>query len=154
MHLHPHPKIKPHECLTYAPINKLPTMLHRIQIQASHRAVSKCQVDYIRPSVYSFSKQISIALSLSGRYLFCGSDDNSVHTWDTLKTNYTGPLALKLIRKFQIVNRLLMIRFYVLNKLFVGSLNGHDNRVTSVTIAPNGMALVSCSWDQYVRVWG
>lgn len=32
----------------------------------------------------------SCALSLSGRYLFCGSDDNSVHAWDTLKTTSAG----------------------------------------------------------------
>ncbi|XP_031635705.1 guanine nucleotide-binding protein subunit beta-2 [Contarinia nasturtii] len=66
----------------------------------------------------------SCALSLSGRYLFCGADDNSVYAWDTLKTTPAG------------------------------SLNGHENRVTSITIAPSGIALVSCSWDQYVRVWG
>lgn len=35
-----------------------------------------------------------------------------------------------------------------------GALNAHENRVTSITISPNGVALVSCSWDQYVRVWG
>lgn len=38
--------------------------------------------------------------------------------------------------------------------VFIGSLNGHENRVTSITIAPSGLALVSASWDQYVRVWG
>lgn len=30
------------------------------------------------------------ALSSSGRYIFCGSDDNNIHSWDTLKTTYTG----------------------------------------------------------------
>lgn len=38
--------------------------------------------------------------------------------------------------------------------LFSGSLSGHENRVTSICMAPSGIALVSCSWDQYVRVWG
>ncbi|XP_044736202.1 guanine nucleotide-binding protein subunit beta-2 [Chrysoperla carnea] len=65
----------------------------------------------------------SCALSLSGRHLFCGSDDNHVHIWDTLKTTHTGTLS------------------------------GHENRVTSVAMSPNGMALASCSWDNNVRVW-
>lgn len=33
---------------------------------------------------------LSVALSLSGRYLFCGSDDNSIYAWDTLKTTLSG----------------------------------------------------------------
>ncbi|XP_050309270.1 guanine nucleotide-binding protein subunit beta-2 [Anthonomus grandis grandis] len=66
----------------------------------------------------------SCALSLSGRILLCGSDDNNVHMWDTLKTTHNGVLA------------------------------GHENRITSVSMAANGIALSSCSWDQAVRVWG
>ncbi|CAG5104092.1 Similar to Gbeta76C: Guanine nucleotide-binding protein subunit beta-2 (Drosophila melanogaster) [Cotesia congregata] len=65
----------------------------------------------------------SCGLSLSGRYIFCASDDNSIHIWDTLKGQYNGALV------------------------------GHENRVTSLSVAPNGMAVASCSWDQYVRVW-
>lgn len=63
------------------------------------------------------------ALSLSGRYIMCASDDNFIHAWDTLKTTYNGELK------------------------------GHENRVTSISMAPNGMALASCSWDTTVRVW-
>ncbi|CAG9781921.1 unnamed protein product [Diatraea saccharalis] len=66
----------------------------------------------------------SCALSLSGRYIMAGSDDNSVHSWDTLKVSHTG------------------------------TLNAHENRVTSISLAPNGVALTSCSWDQSVKVWG
>lgn len=65
----------------------------------------------------------SCALSLSGRYIFCGSDDNNIHVWDTLKTTHNGVMG------------------------------GHENRVTSISVTPNGMALASCSWDQLVRVW-
>ncbi|XP_063230458.1 guanine nucleotide-binding protein subunit beta-2-like [Bacillus rossius redtenbacheri] len=65
----------------------------------------------------------SCGLSLSGRYLLCGSDDNSIHTWDTLKNQHTGCLG------------------------------GHENRVTSLSLAGNGMAIVSCSWDNHGRVW-
>ncbi|KAL1497185.1 hypothetical protein ABEB36_008184 [Hypothenemus hampei] len=66
----------------------------------------------------------SCGLSLSGRIILCGSDDNNVHMWDTLKTTHTGTLS------------------------------GHENRVTSVSVSPTGMAITTCSWDQNVRVWG
>lgn len=65
----------------------------------------------------------SCALSLSGRHIMCGSDDNDIHYWDTLKTT---PL---------------------------GTLRGHENRITSLSMSPNGMALASCSWDNNVRIW-
>ncbi|XP_070489932.1 guanine nucleotide-binding protein subunit beta-2 [Chironomus tepperi] len=65
----------------------------------------------------------SCALSLSGRMLLCGSDDNNIHVWDTMTAQHNS------------------------------SLGGHDNRVTSICMAPNGMALASSSWDQAVRVW-
>lgn len=32
----------------------------------------------------------SCGLSLSGRILLCGSDDNNVHMWDTLKNQHNG----------------------------------------------------------------
>lgn len=53
----------------------------------------------------------------------CGSDDNNIHVWDSLKTTHNGVLS------------------------------GHENRVTSIALAPNGMALGSCSWDQATRIW-
>ncbi|XP_015108755.1 guanine nucleotide-binding protein subunit beta-2 [Diachasma alloeum] len=65
----------------------------------------------------------SCGLSLSGRFIFCGSDDNSIHIWDTLKVQHNG------------------------------TMNGHENRVTSLNVAPNGMAVASCSWDNFVRIW-
>lgn len=65
----------------------------------------------------------SCALSFSGRYILCGSDDNNIHYWDTLKNTHLGYLS------------------------------GHENRVTSLSMSPNGMALASCSWDNHVRVW-
>lgn len=65
----------------------------------------------------------SCAVSLSGRLVLCGSDDNNVHIWDALKVQHNGILA------------------------------GHENRITSISMAPNGMALASASWDQYIRVW-
>ncbi|XP_024081090.1 guanine nucleotide-binding protein subunit beta-2 isoform X2 [Cimex lectularius] len=66
----------------------------------------------------------SCGLSLSGRFILCGSDDNNVHIWDTLKMEHNGILS------------------------------GHENRVTSLCVAPNGIGVSTCSWDNNVRVWG
>uniref|UniRef100_A0A1B6F6H1 Uncharacterized protein n=1 Tax=Cuerna arida TaxID=1464854 RepID=A0A1B6F6H1_9HEMI len=66
----------------------------------------------------------SCGLSLSGRFVLCGSDDHSVHIWDTMKNQHNGCLA------------------------------GHENRITSLSVSGNGMAVTTCSWDQNVRVWG
>ncbi|XP_077302112.1 guanine nucleotide-binding protein subunit beta-2 [Arctopsyche grandis] len=65
----------------------------------------------------------SCGLSLSGRFILCGSDDNNVHIWDTMKNQHNGVL------------------------------HGHENRITSLSVAGNGMAVATCSWDQMVRVW-
>jgi WD40 repeat protein len=35
----------------------------------------------------------------------------------------------------------------------LGCLAGHENRITSLSVAGNGMAVATCSWDQNVRVW-
>ncbi|KAL1440453.1 hypothetical protein MTO96_009489 [Rhipicephalus appendiculatus] len=66
----------------------------------------------------------SCGLSLSGRLLFAGADDHDVHVWDTLSTRR------------------------------VGALTGHENKVTALTISPDGVVVVTGSWDSSVRVWG
>ncbi|RZF35125.1 hypothetical protein LSTR_LSTR009431 [Laodelphax striatellus] len=63
-------------------------------------------------------------LSLSGRFILCGSDDSQVHIWDTMKNQHNGTLS------------------------------GHENRITSLSVAENGIAVATSSWDQNVRVWG
>ncbi|XP_042146203.1 guanine nucleotide-binding protein G(I)/G(S)/G(T) subunit beta-1 [Ixodes scapularis] len=63
-------------------------------------------------------------LSLSGRLLMAGSDDQDVHVWDTLSTRR------------------------------IGTLTGHENKVTALTISPDGVVVVTGSWDSSVRVWG
>ncbi|XP_013780932.1 guanine nucleotide-binding protein subunit beta-2-like [Limulus polyphemus] len=65
----------------------------------------------------------SCVLSNSGRLIICGSDDYSIHIWDTLRSEHNS------------------------------SLPGHENRVTSISLPDNGMALASCSWDTVVRIW-
>lgn len=36
---------------------------------------------------------------------------------------------------------------------FAGTLAGHENRITSLAVSENGIALASSSWDNNVRVW-
>ena len=64
----------------------------------------------------------SVAFSLSGRYLFAGYDDFHVHVWDTIKGTS------------------------------VGTLSGHEQRVSCLGVSNDGMALCTGSWDQYLRV--
>ncbi|XP_066943984.1 guanine nucleotide-binding protein subunit beta-2 [Macrobrachium rosenbergii] len=63
-------------------------------------------------------------LSKSGRLVMCGSDDNCIHLWDTMKGNH------------------------------MGTLQGHENRITSLAVSESGLAFATCSWDMSVRVWG
>ncbi|CAG0881939.1 unnamed protein product [Cyprideis torosa] len=64
------------------------------------------------------------ALSVSGRILFVGSDDSSVHMWDTLKCQYLGNLC------------------------------AHESKITGLSMTSNGVALATSSWDHSVRIWG
>lgn len=52
----------------------------------------------------------SCGLSLSGRFLLCGSDDNSVHIWDTMKTQHNG---IKLLSTFKLGSIISFIRNYL-----------------------------------------
>ncbi|KAF4533529.1 hypothetical protein B566_EDAN001014 [Ephemera danica] len=65
----------------------------------------------------------SCGLSKSGRFVLCGSDDTTIHIWDTMKNQHNGQLQ------------------------------GHENRITSLSVTPNGMAVVTSSWDMNLRVW-
>jgi len=65
----------------------------------------------------------SCVLSPSGRLILCGSDDFSIHIWDTLKERHNG------------------------------TLQGHENRITTIDIPDNGIVLASGSWDNAVRIW-
>lgn len=65
----------------------------------------------------------SVDLSISGRILFAGGNDYTIHVWDTLKC----------------------ARICILY--------GHENRVTYVRVSSDGTALASSSWDHTIRVW-
>lgn len=65
----------------------------------------------------------SVALSVSGRYLFAGYEDFHCHVWDTLKGER------------------------------IGTLKGHENRVSCLGVSPDGMALCTGSWDKLLRIW-
>ncbi|MCJ1268898.1 guanine nucleotide-binding protein subunit beta 1 [Lobaria immixta] len=65
----------------------------------------------------------SVAFSVSGRLLFAGYDDFECKVWDVLRGDR------------------------------VGSLNGHENRVSCLGVSNDGMSLCTGSWDSYLRVW-
>ncbi|KAI8984302.1 G-protein beta subunit [Mycotypha africana] len=65
----------------------------------------------------------SIDFSRSGRLLFAGYDDYSCQVWDTLKGDHLGFLA------------------------------GHENRISSLGVSRDGLALCTGSWDTLLKVW-
>lgn len=65
----------------------------------------------------------SLAFSQSGAFLFAAYDDKKVIVWDTLKQS-----ALQVLAE-------------------------HENRVSCVSVAPNGLALCTGSWDHTLKIW-
>uniref|UniRef100_A0A667WLD0 G protein subunit beta 5 n=1 Tax=Myripristis murdjan TaxID=586833 RepID=A0A667WLD0_9TELE len=64
----------------------------------------------------------SLDFSLSGRLLFGGYNDYTINIWDVLKGNR------------------------------VSMLFGHENRVSTVKVSPDGTSVCSASWDNTLRV--
>ncbi|KAI5620448.1 guanine nucleotide-binding protein G(I)/G(S)/G(T) subunit beta-3, partial [Silurus asotus] len=65
----------------------------------------------------------SLAPSLSGRLLLAGYDDFNCNIWDMLKAER------------------------------VGTLSGHDNRVSCLGMSADGMACCTGSWDSFLKIW-
>jgi len=77
---------------------------------------------------YAYSKVLSgvtsLSFSSSGRFLFVSYDDSAVYIWDTL---YAQPLQ--------------------------PTLQGHDERVSSIAVSPDGQCLCTASWDTTMKIW-
>lgn len=67
----------------------------------------------------------SVAFSKSGRVLFAGYDDSNCLGWDVLGST----------------------------EKYAYQLQGHDNRVSCLGVAPTGEALCTGSWDMTLKVW-
>jgi len=65
----------------------------------------------------------SVSFSKGGKYLFTGQEDCCVNVYDTLR----GDGLYKM--------------------------DAHVNRVSSVSVAPDGMALCTSSWDNELKIW-
>lgn len=63
-----------------------------------------------------------MSFTFLGRILFGGYTDYTINAWDSLKCER------------------------------VSLLYGHENRVTSIKLSPDGTALASASWDASLRV--
>jgi guanine nucleotide-binding protein G(I)/G(S)/G(T) subunit beta-1 len=70
----------------------------------------------------------SLAFSKSGRIVFCGHTDGSVHVFDVLSTTTNAPAA------------------FVLS-------GAHDRTVSCVSVSPDGNALCTGSWDSNLKIW-
>eukprot|EP00636_Phaeomonas_parva_P015323 CAMPEP_0118856406 /NCGR_PEP_ID=MMETSP1163-20130328/3888_1 /TAXON_ID=124430 /ORGANISM="Phaeomonas parva, Strain CCMP2877" /LENGTH=352 /DNA_ID=CAMNT_0006789499 /DNA_START=296 /DNA_END=1354 /DNA_ORIENTATION=- len=70
----------------------------------------------------------SVAFSSSGRLLFAGHDDFMCNAWDTVKT------------------------YDEMDDAFM-RLAGHENRVSCLGVAPDGMAVCTGSWDTFLRIF-
>jgi len=65
----------------------------------------------------------SVAFSNTGQMLFAGYDDYNCYVWDT-----------------QLAQN-------------ISCLSGHENRVSCLGVTPDGKALVTGSWDTFLKVW-
>jgi guanine nucleotide-binding protein G(I)/G(S)/G(T) subunit beta-1 len=65
----------------------------------------------------------SVAFSVSGRLLFAGYDDFECKVWDVLRGER------------------------------VGTLTGHDNRVSCLCVSNDGISLCTGSWDSTLKIW-
>jgi len=65
----------------------------------------------------------AVDFSVSGRLLFAGYNDYTVNLWDTLKCER------------------------------ITVLYGHENRVSSLKVSPDGTAIGTASWDTTIRIW-
>lgn len=65
-----------------------------------------------------------VSFSRSGRYLFAGYDDATCRPWDSLTGRCISDVELN-----------------------------HDNRVSCVGVSPDGSALVTGSWDTFLKLW-
>ncbi|EEQ32308.1 small G-beta protein GPB [Microsporum canis CBS 113480] len=79
-------------------------------------------------NVYQQSDQVlcgitSVAFSVSGRLLFAGYDDYECKVWDVLRGEK------------------------------VGSLSGHENRVSCLGVSNDGISLCTGSWDSLLKIW-
>lgn len=65
----------------------------------------------------------AVDFSVSGRLLFAGYNDYTIHYWDTLKCTR------------------------------ISTLYGHENRVSCLKMSPDGTAFCTGSWDHTLKVW-
>ncbi len=68
---------------------------------------------------------MTVTFSKSGRFLFAGYEDYQCRAWDIFAGKGQGPLC---------------------------AFGGHENRISSIAVNPAGDAILSGSWDTFLRV--
>lgn len=68
----------------------------------------------------------SVSFSHSGRFLFAGYEDYNCRCWDILQPKNVPPAAI---------------------------LGGHENRVSVVSVNRSGDAILTASWDTFIKIW-
>lgn len=133
---------------TFAPTSRLAAIHRRIRRLASHHVVSAGDATDKCPIWFVMLYILYVGSTLYERSVYfvrirwqpnscLGHAQDDVHWYGSIDFLHYYWVPIKLLRIFACV----------------GELKGHENRVTSISMAPNGMALASCSWDTTVRVW-
>ena len=89
------------------------------------KAYKEMNVYFDKDNISSYSPSFitSVAISLSGSYIYAAHENGSVLMWSTLNSN-------KCLHKIK-----------------------HSSRVSSIAISPNGYALATASWDSNLRLF-
>jgi WD40 repeat protein len=102
----------------------------------------------------------------SGRFVFAGSEDNSIQRWalaDARKTTLAGHQSWVRALAFHAGDKILLSGDYAGKVLFwtidadtptpIRTIEAHDGWVRALAVSPDGKLLASCGNDNLVKLW-